>query len=112
MSSKSRAQEDKSKNRSSSSADSASSRSEPLEKQTTITSDSDAIVNAGINFMSKFRDKDTRVLKNLNSSQFIEVWNNYDKDGKSTSLRCFFIQTTSRQQLHLSNLAPPELIIA
>lgn len=35
-----------------------------------------------VNFMSKFRDKDTRVLKNLNSSQFIEVWNNYDKDGK------------------------------
>lgn len=34
------------------------------------------------NFMSKFRDKDTRVLKNLNSQQFIEVWNNYDKDGK------------------------------
>lgn len=36
----------------------------------------------GVNFMSKFRDKDTRVLKNLNSTQFIEVWNNYDKDGK------------------------------
>lgn len=35
-----------------------------------------------VNFMSKFRDKDTRVLKNLNSTQFIEVWNNYDKDGK------------------------------
>lgn len=35
-----------------------------------------------VNFMSKFRDKDTRVLKNLNSIQFIEVWNNYDKDGK------------------------------
>lgn len=35
-----------------------------------------------VNFMSKFRDKDTRVLKNLNSSQFIEVWNNYDKDGE------------------------------
>lgn len=35
-----------------------------------------------VNFMSKFRDKDTRVLKNLNSTQFIEVWNNYDKDGE------------------------------
>lgn len=35
-----------------------------------------------VNFMSKFRDKDTRVLKNLNSVQFMEVWNNYDKDGK------------------------------
>jgi len=35
-----------------------------------------------VNFMSKFRDKDTRVLKNLNSQQFIEVWNNYDKDGE------------------------------
>lgn len=32
--------------------------------------------------MSKFRDKDTRDLKNFNSSQFIEVWNNYDKDGE------------------------------
>lgn len=38
------------------------------------------------NFMSKFRDKDTRALKNLNSSQFIEVWNNYDRDGKFISL--------------------------
>lgn len=37
---------------------------------------------SNVNFMSKFRDKDTRVLKNLNSTQFIEVWNNYDKDGK------------------------------
>lgn len=37
------------------------------------------------NFMSKFRDKDTRALKNLNSSQFIEVWNNYDKDGEYQS---------------------------
>lgn len=35
-----------------------------------------------INFMSKFRDKETRMLKNLNSTQFIEVWNNYDKDGE------------------------------
>lgn len=35
-----------------------------------------------VNFMSKFRDRDTRALKNLNSTQFIEVWNNYDKDGK------------------------------
>lgn len=35
-----------------------------------------------VNFMSKFRDKDTRALKNLNSAQFIEVWNNYDKDGE------------------------------
>jgi hypothetical protein len=40
------------------------------------------------NFMSKFRDKDTRVLKNLNSQQFIEVWNNYDKDGKSKRVLC------------------------
>lgn len=38
-----------------------------------------------VNFMSKFRDKDTRVLNNLNSQQFIEVWNNYDKDGESLS---------------------------
>lgn len=39
-----------------------------------------------VNFMSKFRDKDTRVLKNLNSTQFMEVWNNYDKDGEYLSL--------------------------
>lgn len=40
-----------------------------------------------VNFMSKFRDKDTRMLKNLNSQQFIEVWNNYDKDGEYFVLR-------------------------
>lgn len=42
----------------------------------------DKMSSGCVNFMSKFRDKDTRVLKNLNSSQFIEVWNNYDKDGE------------------------------
>ena len=45
-------------------------------------------VSSGVNFMSRFRDKDTRVLKNLNSTQFMEVWNNYDRDGKC--LRPFF----------------------
>lgn len=42
----------------------------------------DSQPGVSVNFMSRFRDKDTRVLKNLNSTQFIEVWNNYDKDGK------------------------------
>lgn len=34
------------------------------------------------NFLRKFRDEDTKVLRNLNSAQFMEVWNNYDRDGK------------------------------
>lgn len=49
---------------------------------TMITDDKPEVEKECINFMSKFRDKDTRALKNLNSTQFIEVWNNYDKDGK------------------------------
>ena len=47
-----------------------------------IIEDSSAASAPVVNFMSKFRDKETRVLNNLNSQQFIEVWNNYDKDGK------------------------------
>lgn len=38
--------------------------------------------NKTTNFLHKFRDQDTKLLKSLNSTQFIEVWNNYDKDGK------------------------------
>ena len=34
------------------------------------------------NFMSQFRDSSTKELTNLTSQQFIEVWRNYDKDGK------------------------------
>lgn len=33
------------------------------------------------NFMRQFRDKNTRELKNLTASQFVEVWSHYDKDG-------------------------------
>ncbi|XP_054164548.1 calbindin-32-like [Oppia nitens] len=33
------------------------------------------------NFMRQFRDKNTRQLKNLTSTQFMEVWSHYDKDG-------------------------------
>ncbi|KAH7638918.1 calbindin-32-like isoform x1 [Dermatophagoides farinae] len=33
------------------------------------------------NFMRQFRDKNTRQLKNLTSTQFMEVWSHYDHDG-------------------------------
>lgn len=33
------------------------------------------------NFMRQFRDKNTRELKNLTASQFMDVWSHYDKDG-------------------------------
>lgn len=35
----------------------------------------------GQNFMRQFRDKNTRQLRNLTSTQFMEVWSHYDKDG-------------------------------
>ena len=41
------------------------------------------INNIGDNFMRQFRDKNTRQLKNLTSTQFMEVWSHYDHDGKS-----------------------------
>ncbi|KAH9416871.1 Calbindin-32 [Dermatophagoides pteronyssinus] len=37
--------------------------------------------NIGDNFMRQFRDKNTRQLKNLTSTQFMEVWSHYDHDG-------------------------------
>jgi len=33
------------------------------------------------NFLQKFRDINTRQLKNFSAHQFLEVWNHYDKDG-------------------------------
>lgn len=54
------------------------------EKQAPAASAYSSAEQPVVNFMSKFRDKDTRALNNLNSQQFIEVWNNYDKDGEST----------------------------
>lgn len=36
----------------------------------------------GQNFMRQFRDKNTRQLKNLTSTQFQEIWGHYDHDGK------------------------------
>ena len=33
------------------------------------------------NFMSKFRDPQSRELKKLTANQFTEVWSHYDKDG-------------------------------
>lgn len=32
--------------------------------------------------MRQFRDKNTRQLKNLTSTQFMEVWSHYDHDGR------------------------------
>jgi len=43
--------------------------------------DSSAKSTYSQNFMRQFRDKNTRQLKNLTSTQFMEVWSHYDKDG-------------------------------
>jgi hypothetical protein len=58
------------------------------------------------NFMSKFRDKDTRVLKNLNSQQFMEVWNNYDKDGKFARDRCRACSTLVPRGCTIGQVSP------
>ncbi|GIX87118.1 putative calbindin-32 [Caerostris extrusa] len=42
------------------------------------------------NFMRQFRDKNTRELKNLTATQFMEVWSHYDRDGK-----CYYVITCS-----------------
>lgn len=34
-----------------------------------------------INFLEKYRDKDTRSLKQFTATQFMEVWRHYDNDG-------------------------------
>jgi hypothetical protein len=34
------------------------------------------------NFLRQFRDKETREFKQISASQFMEVWNHYDSDGK------------------------------
>ncbi|GIY18821.1 hypothetical protein CDAR_410221 [Caerostris darwini] len=34
------------------------------------------------NFMRQFRDKNTRELKNLTATQFMEVWSHYDRDAE------------------------------
>jgi hypothetical protein len=44
--------------------------------------DASGKTTANQNFMRQFRDKNTRQLKNLTSTQFMEVWSHYDKDGK------------------------------
>lgn len=36
------------------------------------------------NFLRQFRDKDTRQLKKFTATQFMDVWNHYDSDGKLT----------------------------
>lgn len=41
-----------------------------------------AAVAKAANFMNQFRDTSTKELTNLTSTQFIEVWSHYDKDGK------------------------------
>ena len=34
------------------------------------------------NFLRQFRDSETRQLKKFTATQFMEVWNHYDEDGK------------------------------
>ena len=38
------------------------------------------------NFLRQFRDKNSRQLKKFSATQFMEVWNHYDSDGKSLYL--------------------------
>lgn len=42
----------------------------------------------GQNYMRQFRDKNTRQLKNLTSTQFMEIWSHYDHDGKYCAHKC------------------------
>ena len=37
---------------------------------------------ASKNFLRQFRDKDSREFKQISASQFMDVWNHYDADGK------------------------------
>ena len=34
------------------------------------------------NFLRQFRDLKTRDLKQISATQFMDVWNHYDQDGK------------------------------
>lgn len=34
------------------------------------------------NFLRQFRDKDSREFKQISASQFMDVWNHYDADGR------------------------------
>lgn len=34
------------------------------------------------NFLKQFRDKNSRQFHKFTASQFMEVWNHYDKDGE------------------------------
>lgn len=76
----------------------------PVDDEMSSAEAAAAAAEINVNFMSKFRDKDTRVLKNLNSTQFMEVWNNYDKDGEYLFL--FFIAGQSLS--HIDRFSRPE----
>lgn len=35
------------------------------------------------NFLRKFRNEKTNELKNISATEFMEIWNHYDADGKA-----------------------------
>ena len=41
------------------------------------------------NFLSKFRDKDSKKFRNFTAAQFLEVWNHYDQDRMLNSYKCY-----------------------
>ena len=44
--------------------------------------DGDSKSKACNNFLRQFRDKDTNELKKFTATQFMDVWNHYDDDGR------------------------------
>lgn len=38
------------------------------------------------NFLRQFRDEGSKELKQINATQFMEIWNHYDIDGSLTSI--------------------------
>lgn len=47
---------------------------------------------AKVNFIRKFRDDNSSYLKKLTASQFVEIWEHYDKNCKAFS-RVFILFT-------------------
>ena len=50
--------------------------------QDTNMADGDCKSKACNNFLRQFRDKDTNELKKFTATQFMDVWNHYDDDGR------------------------------
>jgi len=52
------------------------------------------------NFLRQFRDEQSKELKQLTATQFMEIWSHYDIDGRNCISRLIFF---SFQYIHLGN---------